>query len=64
MTSLTASLTAALTPITFQSGDAQVVNVFIELWLYLKHNKDQLDTANAKNVLLNECHSAALNYPN
>ena len=52
MTSLPASLTVALTAIAFQSGDAQVVNVFMELQLYLEHNKDQLDTANAKNVQL------------
>ena len=42
----------ALTAIAFQSGDSQVVNVFTELWLYLEHNKDQLDVANAKNVQL------------
>ena len=29
-----------------------VVNIFTELWLYLEHNKDQLDAANAKNVQL------------
>ena len=52
MTSLPASLPAALTAITSQSGDAQVVNIFTELWLYLEHNKDQLDTANAKNIQL------------
>ena len=52
MTSLPASLAAALTAITFQLGDSQVVNVFTELQLYLEHNKDQLDTANAKNVQL------------
>ena len=50
MTSLPTSLAAALTAIASQSGDAQVVNVFMELWLYLEHNKDQLDAANAKNV--------------
>ena len=42
----------ALTAITSQSGDSQVVNIFMELWLYLEHNKDQLDVANAKNVQL------------
>ena len=52
MTSLPTSLTAALTAITSQSGDSQVVNVFTELQLYLEHNKDQLDVANAKNVQL------------
>ena len=52
MTSLPTSLAEALTAITSQSGDAQVVNVFMELWLYLEHNKDQLDMANAKNVQL------------
>ena len=52
MTSLPASLTAALTAITFQSGDQQVINVFTELRLYLEHNKDQLDVANTKNVQL------------
>ena len=52
MTSLPASLAAALTAIASQSGDAQVVNVFTELPLYLEHNKDQLDMANAKNVQL------------
>ena len=50
MTSLPASLAAALTAITSQLGDQQVINVFTELRLYLEHNKDQLDTANAKNV--------------
>ena len=52
MTSLPASLTAALTAIASQSGDAQVVNIFMELRLYLEYNKDQLDAANAKNVQL------------
>ena len=52
MISLPASLTAALTAITSQSGDSQAVNVFTELRLYLEHNKDQLDVANAKNVQL------------
>ena len=52
MTSLPTSLTVALTAIAFQSGDSQVVNMFTELRLYLEHNKDQLDTANAKNVQL------------
>ena len=42
----------ALTAITSQLGDSQVVNIFTELWLYLEHNKDQLDTANAKNIQL------------
>ena len=45
-------MTAALTAIASQSGDQQVINVFTELWLYLEHNKDQLDAANAKNVQL------------
>ena len=52
MTSLPASLTAALTAIASQLGDQQVINVFTELWLYLEHNKDQLDVANTKNVQL------------
>ena len=52
MTSLPASLTAALTAIASQLGDSQLVNVFTELWLYLEHSKDQLDMANAKNVRL------------
>ena len=52
MTSLPASLAAALTAITSQSGDQQVINIFTELRLYLEHNKDQLDMANAKNVQL------------
>ena len=52
MTSLPTSLTTALTAITSQSGDQQVINVFTELRLYLEHNKDQLDTANAKNIQL------------
>ena len=52
MTSLPASLAAALTAITSQSGDSQVVNVFTELQLYLEHNKDQLDAAYTKNVQL------------
>ena len=52
MTSLPTSLTAALTAIASQLGDSQVVNVFTELWLYLEHNKDQLDMANAKNIQL------------
>ena len=51
MTSLPASLATALTAIASQSGDSQVV-VFTELRLYLEHNKDQLDAANAKNVQL------------
>ena len=50
MTSFPASLAVALTAITSQLGDSQVVNVFTELWLYLEHNKDQLDAVNAKNV--------------
>ena len=33
-------------------GDQQVINVFTELRLYLEHNKDQLDVANAKNIQL------------
>ena len=41
-----------MTGIASQSGDSQVVSVFTELWLYLEHNKDQLDTANTKNVQL------------
>ena len=52
MTSLPASLATALTAITSQSGDSQAVNVFTELRLYLEHNKDQLDVANAKNIQL------------
>ena len=52
MTSLLTSLAEALTAIASQSGDAQVVNVFTELRLYLEHNKEQLDAANAKNVQL------------
>ena len=52
MTPLPTSLATALTAITSQSGDSQVVNVFMELQLYLEHNKDQLDAANAKNVQL------------
>ena len=52
MTSLPASLAVALTAIAFQSGDSQVVNMFTELRLYLEHNKDQLDAANAKNIQL------------
>ena len=52
MTSLPAFPTAALTAIASQSGDSQVVNIFTELRLYLEHNKDQLDAANAKNVQL------------
>ena len=52
MTSLPASLTAALTAIASQSGDSQVVNIFTELQLYLEHNKDQLDVANTKNIQL------------
>ena len=52
MTSLPASLATALTTITSQLGDSQVVNVFTELRLYLEHNKDQLDVANTKNVQL------------
>ena len=52
MTSLPASLAAALTAITSQLGDQQVINIFTELQLYLEHNKDQLDVANAKNVQL------------
>ena len=50
MTSLPTSLAVALTGIASQSGDLQVVNIFTELQLYLEHNKDQLDVANAKNV--------------
>ena len=42
----------ALTAIASQLGDSQVVNMFTELQLYLKHNKDQLDMANTKNVQL------------
>ena len=41
-----------MTAIASQSGDSQVINVFTELQLYLEHNKDQLDAANAKNVQL------------
>ena len=52
MTSLPASLTMTLTAIASQSGDSQVVNMFTKLRLYLEHNKDQLDVANAKNVQL------------
>ena len=52
MTSLPTSLAVALTAITSQLGDSQVVNVFTELWLYLEHNKDQWNAANAKNVQL------------
>ena len=52
MTSLPTSLATALTTITSQFGDSQVVNVFTELRLYLEHNKDQLDVANTKNVQL------------
>ena len=52
MTSLPTSLTVALTAITSKLGDQQVVNVFTELRLYLEHNKDQLDAANAKSVQL------------
>ena len=52
MTSLPTSLATALTAIASQSGDQQVVNVFTELRLYLEHNKDQLDVANAKNIQL------------
>ena len=52
MTSLPTSLAAALTAIASQSEDAQVVNVLTELQLYLEHNKDQLNAANAKNVQL------------
>ena len=52
MTSLPASLTTALTAIASQSGDQQVITVFTELRLYLEHNKDQLDMANAKNIQL------------
>ena len=52
MTSLPTSLAVALTAIASQSGDQQVVNMFTELRLYLEHNKDQLDAANAKNVQL------------
>ena len=52
MTSPPTSLTIALTAITSQLGDSQVVNMFTELQLYLKHNKDQLDMANTKNVQL------------
>ena len=52
MTSLPTSLATALTAIASQSEDSQVVNVFTELRLYLEHNKDQLDVANAKNIQL------------
>ena len=52
MTSLPASLATALTAIASQSGDSQVINIFTELQLYLEHNKDQLNAANAKNVQL------------
>ena len=52
MTSLFTSLATALTAIVSQSGDSQVVNIFTELQLYLEHNKNQLDSANAKNVRL------------
>ena len=52
MTSLPTFLATALTAITSQSGDQQIINVFTELRLYLEHNKDQLDAANAKNVQL------------
>ena len=52
MTSLPASLAMALSAMISQSGDQQVIEVFTELWLYLEHNKDQLDTANTKNVQL------------
>ena len=52
MTSLPASLAVALTAIASQLGDQQVINIFMELRLYLEHNKDQLDAANAKNVQL------------
>ena len=50
MTSLPTSLATALTAIASQLGDSQVVNMFTECQLYLEHNKDQLDVANAKNV--------------
>ena len=52
MTSLPTSLATALTAIASQSGDSQVINIFTELQLYLEHNKDQLNAANAKNVQL------------
>ena len=52
MTSLPASLATALTAIASQLGDSQVINIFTELQLYLEHNTDPLDVANAKNVQL------------
>ena len=53
MTSLPASLTAALTTISTHAGEnPEVENVFTELQLYLESNKDQLDMANTKNVQL------------
>ena len=53
MTSLPASLAAALTMISTHAGEnPEVVNVFTELQLYLESNKDQLDVANTKNVQL------------
>ena len=51
MTSLPASLAVALTTISTRAGEnSKVVNVFIELQLYLESNKDQFDVANTKNV--------------
>ena len=53
MTSLPPSLAIALTAISSMMGqDPAVINVFMELWLYLENNKDQLDVANTKNVQL------------
>ena len=53
MTSLPASLAVALTTISTRTGeDPAVTNIFMELWLYLENNKDQLDMANTKNVSL------------
>ena len=53
MTSLPPSLATALTAISSMMGqDPAVINVFMELWLYLENNKDQLDVANTKNVQL------------
>ena len=53
MTTLSPNLAATLSAIANAQGeDSTWVNVFTELWLYLKVNKDQLDTANAKNLEL------------
>ena len=53
MTPLLPSLAIALTAISFIMGqDPAVINIFIELWLYLENNKDQLDVANTKNIQL------------